>query len=1011
MDLKEFKDPGKKYRAAPFWSWNDDLTNEELRWQVKEMKDKGFGGYFMHSRVGLKTPYLSEEWMERIANTLDEGKKQEMETWLYDEDKWPSGAAGGIVTADNEEYRAKYMEKININPSQIDDYLNDKRVKAVFALDLAGNKLKDMYKIESKSDLEDQNNYDLKLYAFKIKTQAPRNWFNGESYADLLNPDAVEKYINITHEKYKEEFAEDFGEYMPGIFTDEPNYVNEGENTRPWTLGFADYFKELHDYDILNKLPLLYYETGDYHKVRYDFFYTITKRFIEAFSKPVYEFCEDNNLELTGHYLEEDTLFRQTNVIGAAMPHYEYMQVPGIDHLGRNIEDPLTLKQCSSAAHQFGRNRILCENFGVSGHSMSFEDQKWIADFHFALGVTYTCQHLVLYSMVGDRKRDYPPTFSYHQPYWEDYKLINDYFARAGWVCSQGDYIADTLVLHPIASVWANFDRDYADNKYDEELTKLQDILLSSQISFDYGDEIIMEDNAAVVEEKGEVYLQIAEKGSYKVVVIPPSLTWSQKTLKLLQKFINKGGKVVFIGETPELIEGENAAEDWEDIKQGDKVYQVNNNFNDITTRMEKILDNEIKVINENNEYIEDIYSHLRKDEDKYLLFLNNISQENNYKAKIKLPFSGNIQEFNLETGDIATVDAEQIAGGMKIKTEFPPVGSHAYLIDTAEKPEKINTESPDKVAEIELSDNWDYSRLNKNSLTLDYCRYSVDDGEWSEEVPIWQIRKKMWYDAGLGEYDGVQPWVIEEKGIEVDKEMNLKMQFTFNSEIDKKDINLVIEKAEDWILKVNNVPVDTETEEYYWDKQFGLIDISEQVVKGENIIELECNYRYGIEVEKIYLVGEFGIKQTGYKDFVLTDVPQKLKNGSWVYQRYPFYAGNMLYKDKVNLEQNEGIKYKLKLNNPQGTLFKIRVNGNQEKFIYSQPWEIDITEDCICGENELEIEVVSSLRNTFGPLHHRLNRQPWTGPEQFEDEDNWVKTYQFEDYGLLDGASIIVEK
>ena len=62
MHLKEFKSPPKEYRASPFWASNDQLDPDELRRQVKEMNEQGFGGFFMHAREGLKTGYLSQEW-------------------------------------------------------------------------------------------------------------------------------------------------------------------------------------------------------------------------------------------------------------------------------------------------------------------------------------------------------------------------------------------------------------------------------------------------------------------------------------------------------------------------------------------------------------------------------------------------------------------------------------------------------------------------------------------------------------------------------------------------------------------------------------------------------------------------------------------------------------------------------------------------------------------------------------------------------------------------------------
>ncbi len=96
----DFRNPGPWFRGQPFWAWNGDLDPQELRRQIRLMKRMGLGGFFMHSRVGLVTPYLKDEWFQCIEACADEAKKQDMLAWMYDEDRWPSGAAGGIVTKD-----------------------------------------------------------------------------------------------------------------------------------------------------------------------------------------------------------------------------------------------------------------------------------------------------------------------------------------------------------------------------------------------------------------------------------------------------------------------------------------------------------------------------------------------------------------------------------------------------------------------------------------------------------------------------------------------------------------------------------------------------------------------------------------------------------------------------------------------------------------------------------------------------------------------------------------------
>ena len=119
MEHKEFLDtfvhPGAAYRGKPFWSWNGELRGEELVRQVDVMKEMGLGGYFMHSRAGLITEYLGEDWFRLINEVADAGEARGMEVWLYDEDRWPSGSAGGKVTVDPQ-YRMKSLYVFESDP-------------------------------------------------------------------------------------------------------------------------------------------------------------------------------------------------------------------------------------------------------------------------------------------------------------------------------------------------------------------------------------------------------------------------------------------------------------------------------------------------------------------------------------------------------------------------------------------------------------------------------------------------------------------------------------------------------------------------------------------------------------------------------------------------------------------------------------------------------------------------------------------------------------------------------
>ena len=55
---QEFQNPGKEYRGTPFWAWNAALDRQELLRQIGCLKQMGFGGFHMHVRFGMISPYM-----------------------------------------------------------------------------------------------------------------------------------------------------------------------------------------------------------------------------------------------------------------------------------------------------------------------------------------------------------------------------------------------------------------------------------------------------------------------------------------------------------------------------------------------------------------------------------------------------------------------------------------------------------------------------------------------------------------------------------------------------------------------------------------------------------------------------------------------------------------------------------------------------------------------------------------------------------------------------------------
>ena len=97
-----FQNPTSEYRGTPFWAWNCQMTEEKITTIVDALKDMGMGGGHIHCRTGMNNPYMSQEFLDLVKDAHKKFKDRQMITWLYDEDRWPSGAGGGLVTKDPE---------------------------------------------------------------------------------------------------------------------------------------------------------------------------------------------------------------------------------------------------------------------------------------------------------------------------------------------------------------------------------------------------------------------------------------------------------------------------------------------------------------------------------------------------------------------------------------------------------------------------------------------------------------------------------------------------------------------------------------------------------------------------------------------------------------------------------------------------------------------------------------------------------------------------------------------
>jgi hypothetical protein len=215
--LVEFACPSPQWRGKPFWAWNGLLNQDELIRQIHVMRDMGFGGFFMHSRTGLQTPYLGDDWFALTNACADEAETLGLEAWLYDEDRWPSGTAGGFVTRDPA-YRRRFI-RLDAIPAAQFGWNQASAAVALFACDLNGSDCSNCRSIGADSALR----ADETVLVFTIEEMEPSSFYNGYTYADTMNPCATQRFIELTHEQYALHCGKRLGSSIKGIFTDEPH--------------------------------------------------------------------------------------------------------------------------------------------------------------------------------------------------------------------------------------------------------------------------------------------------------------------------------------------------------------------------------------------------------------------------------------------------------------------------------------------------------------------------------------------------------------------------------------------------------------------------------------------------------------------------------------------------------------------------------------------------------------------------------------------------------------------
>ena len=554
-----FHKPPREFGILPFWFLNGELDPEEMRYQLKEFREKGMPGIILHGRYGLEEAYIGETYLDRINFAVEEAQKLGLQTWIYDEMNWPSGTADKRVLQARPDLAQRYIECINMTvrgpwftyltgaDSRYLDFEKSTPV-AAFAIRLDGaQEVIDLTPNLSFRDVipweAPAGNWRLMYIVEKI----------ADYYIDAMNPEATTEFLKLGYDPYAAAVDGKMSSQMLGFYTDEPAmhyYITGGDNPIvPWTKDMFRRFQERNGYNLRPRLPDLFFDISpDSARIRYDFYSTLTDFYSNAFYKQIHEWCQAHNVLFTGHLLYEEWLRRLIRVEGNLFKHYPHMDVIGVDHLYPIVgsrdrpDEHVAMKVGSSAAHQLGSPRLLCELFGGIFMDATMQRMKWIADWEYVLGVNLLNPHGFHYTLEGPRKRDWPPSMFYQYPWWNYYGDFSNYISRLSHLLSGGRHVAKVAVLWPMNAMFATYtpqSHNVLGDRTNFDFNTLTDTLLRVHYDFDYLEEDML--SGAALE--GNT-IQIRDE-SYELLILPPMAHLKLSTLDRLEKFVSQGGRVL----------------------------------------------------------------------------------------------------------------------------------------------------------------------------------------------------------------------------------------------------------------------------------------------------------------------------------------------------------------------------------------------------------------------------------------------------------------------------------
>ena len=385
-------------------------TKDFIKWFMGEFRRVGITQFLVYPRAGCEIPYLSEEWFTTVGWILETAEELGFESvWLYDEFNWPSGQCGGRVMAEKPEYGTQYLTAERIADGTV-----------TFTVDIDGK------------------------------------------YPNLLNPDAVDFFIQTTHEEYYRRFGNHFGKLIKGIFTDEPSFAYATTLLTPnasskiqiaWYPEIEEDYKCLTGRDLKDDMKRQLEGTAKlefinaYHEM-------VGKRFRETFFDKIRNWCDAHNILLTGHLMAEHNI-HALRFNGDPLLAIDGFSMPGMDEINTSTTlDRIEWQTLGTARYGIEKrgNGGLAELFALGPANMpalKYRQMIWLVAM---FGIDHYLMAVAQFQSQGNiyKKGWYNPTTP-AQTWFDCYEVL-------GWDAERAASFASRAVMPEIEIRYAEYE-------------------------------------------------------------------------------------------------------------------------------------------------------------------------------------------------------------------------------------------------------------------------------------------------------------------------------------------------------------------------------------------------------------------------------------------------------------------------------------------------------------------------------------------------------------------------